>query len=108
MSPDRFGRSDRALPDRHPSFDGHFPERPLLPGVVLLAEAIEALREAGVELPVPWRLGAVKFLAPCEPGDRLRVDWSVPASGRVTFEVVRLRGSEETPAAAGNVEAAAP
>ncbi|MHB8496002.1 MAG: AMP-binding protein [Casimicrobiaceae bacterium] len=59
------------IADDHPSFDGHFPGRPLLPGAVLLAEVLEAVL-ADPELaaavgPAP-RLGAAKFLAPIGPG----------------------------------------
>ncbi|MEO9163858.1 MAG: hypothetical protein ABI349_15925 [Casimicrobiaceae bacterium] len=55
----------------HPSFAGHFPGRALLPGVVLLAEVLEAVL-ADPELaaavgPAP-RLATAKFLAPVGPG----------------------------------------
>ncbi|MGZ5157937.1 MAG: 3-hydroxyacyl-ACP dehydratase FabZ family protein [Caldimonas sp.] len=60
----------------HPAFDGHFPGRPLLPGVVLLAEVLEAaalepsLAEAIGRSP---QLGVVKFLAPVLPGASLEI-----------------------------------
>jgi 3-hydroxyacyl-[acyl-carrier-protein] dehydratase len=34
------------IPAQHPAFDGHFPGAPLLPGVVLLDEILEAVRAA--------------------------------------------------------------
>lgn len=43
--------------------DGHFPGRPILPGVVLLDAAIAATGLAG-----PLRIEQVKFLQPCTPG----------------------------------------
>jgi acyl-CoA synthetase (AMP-forming)/AMP-acid ligase II/3-hydroxymyristoyl/3-hydroxydecanoyl-(acyl carrier protein) dehydratase len=59
------------IAEDHPSFAGHFPGRPLLPGAALLAEVLEAVL-ADPELaaavgPAP-RLGVAKFLAPVGPG----------------------------------------
>ncbi len=60
----------------HPAFDGHFPSQPVLPGVALLAEVLEAARAE------PWlscclgdapRLSVVKFLAAVRPGATLAI-----------------------------------
>jgi 3-hydroxymyristoyl/3-hydroxydecanoyl-(acyl carrier protein) dehydratase len=48
----------------HPSLPGHFPGRPVVPGVVLLDRVAAALERDGGRLA---RLGAVKFLAPLLP-----------------------------------------
>jgi 3-hydroxymyristoyl/3-hydroxydecanoyl-(acyl carrier protein) dehydratase len=75
----------------HPAFAGHFPGRPLLPGVALLAAVLEAaaaepsLAAAVGDAP---RLAWVKFLAPVGPETSLAVslrlgdaaiDWQVAA-----------------------------
>ena len=34
---------DRTIPSDHPSLPGHFPDRPIVPGVVILDEVVAAL-----------------------------------------------------------------
>lgn len=43
--------------------DGHFPGRPVIPGVVLLDAALTAFGLSG-----PVRIAQAKFLRPCAPG----------------------------------------
>ncbi len=81
------------VPADHPAFAGHFPGQPLLPGVSLLAEVLEAVcADAPARAwvgPQP-RLGAVKFLAPVRPGTDLTVRVEVPAdpaASALRFEV---------------------
>lgn len=82
----------RRLAANHPSLAGHFPGQPVYPGVVLLAEVLEAA--LGIEA-VARRLGAaprienVKFLSPIVPGSadiELLVRFSERAGG-VDFEL---------------------
>jgi 3-hydroxyacyl-[acyl-carrier-protein] dehydratase len=73
----------------HPAFQGHFPGNPLLPGVSLLAEVIEAIlgdaELAAMVGPRP-RIGIAKFLAPVLPGAVLGLHL-LRKEGRVHFEI---------------------
>jgi 3-hydroxymyristoyl/3-hydroxydecanoyl-(acyl carrier protein) dehydratase len=93
------------IPADHPSLPGHFPGRPIVPGVVLLDRVIEAVESSSGPLP-PLRLPQVKFLMPLLPGQTATVELS-GQSPRWRFRVLReadlLASGEivaETPVAA--------
>ena len=70
----------------HPAYPGHFPGRPILPGVVIVAEALAAIaRDTGFE-PHRWRLASAKFLRPVAPGTPLTLTHAAEAGG-MRFEV---------------------
>lgn len=73
-----------AIPADHPAYAGHFPGRPITPGVVLLDQAQLAIETAsGARLS---GLAMAKFLSPAGPGMPLRLDYEFGANG-VRFEI---------------------
>lgn len=78
------------VPAEHPSFEGHFPGAPLLPGVVLLDEMLHAIgtgEGAGAGGP-GWSIANAKFLHPVRPGETLTLEHEPPlANGSVRFTI---------------------
>ena len=72
-----------AVPADHPCLPGHFPGRPVVPGVVLLDLVMEAARAAG--LGEAARLPSAKFLRPVLPAEEVSLVMRRTPSGRVAF-----------------------
>ena len=66
----------------HPSLPGHFPGRPVVPGVLLLDEAMACAVPPGACLA---GFDAVKFLRPVLPGEDVQVLASPAAGERLSF-----------------------
>jgi len=72
------------VPATHPALPGHFPGRPIVPGVVLLDSVIVAARDAfarGAASGLP----RAKFLSPVLPEQEVSAELTLAASGRVAF-----------------------
>ena len=61
----------------HPAFPGHFPGRPIVPGVLLL-DGVQRTVEAACGRKLTG-IAAAKFLSPVLPGERLLVDYELTA-----------------------------
>ena len=80
-------RTALRIPRNHPAYTGHFPGHPVLPGVVLLEEAIAAIGTATQRAATDWKLDNAKFLLAVEPGMELELQHETLGSGAVRFEI---------------------
>lgn len=92
------------VPTDHPAFAGHFPGRPIVPGVVLLDRAILFAEHMLGCAAGPWQVGNAKFFSPVEPGEELVFTLETKASGAIAFNV---RAAERT-IASGSLTPPAP
>lgn len=94
------------VPADHPALPGHFPGRPVVPGVVVLDHVLAAIEQAqGTDLG-PLRLPQVKFVRPLLPGEtaRIELDALAPAAdGAPRWRFRVLCG--DAPVATGEVQA---
>ena len=86
----------------HPAFAGHFPGAPIVPGVVLLDEALHAI---GIALDADLsacQISTAKFLSPVRPGEPVQVQFEMLANGSIRFDVM----SDERKVATGTIRPA--
>jgi len=88
-----------AISARHPALPGHFPDHPIVPGVVILDRVCRVLmRDHGVRVRA---LPLAKFHAPLHPAEPFVIELAQAGAGRYGFRVVR----GDTLIAAGTMEA---
>jgi 3-hydroxymyristoyl/3-hydroxydecanoyl-(acyl carrier protein) dehydratase len=79
--------SPMEVPSDHPSYAGHFPQFPVLPGAVLLDEALKIMQSTwGIDL-AHWQIGSAKFLGSVHPGDALHLEHHAPQRGLIHFTI---------------------
>ena len=94
-----------AIAADHPAFDGHFPGRPIVPGVVLLDHSLRALAS---DVAGRWKIGNAKFLSFVAPGEPVHLDVDdAAANGSLRLSVVAGSGPSERVAMTGTVSPAA-
>lgn len=86
------------IPADHPAYAGHFPGRPILPGVVLLDAMLAHLASAQGEHG-SIQIKSAKFLSPVEPGEALTLEYEATGPAAYRFEIM----AGERCAASGSV-----
>lgn len=77
------------VPADHPALAGHFPGRPIVPGVVLLDEVAYAFAaRSSASLRITGFSG-IKFIAPLSPQQACVVTFTEKKPGQTAFEVRR-------------------
>src|SRR5450830_1021572 len=76
------------IPADHHAFAGHFPGTPIVPGVVLLDEAMHAIAIDTGLVATAWQISSVKFLSPLTPGELVILEHEQLANGTIKFEVL--------------------
>src|SRR5262244_10562 len=71
----------------HPALRGHFPGAPIVPGVLLLDEALCAV-QAAARSATRWRIGSAKFVKPVRPGETLTLEHEQLPNGSIGFSVL--------------------
>ncbi|WP_434514614.1 hypothetical protein AB6Q56_19120 [Dechloromonas sp. ARDL1] len=75
------------VPADHPAFPGHFPGRPIVPGVVLLDRAILFAEEMLGRPGLAWQIGNAKFFSPVAPEEALTFALVQKPSGAIALAV---------------------
>jgi 3-hydroxyacyl-[acyl-carrier-protein] dehydratase len=67
---------ERAFPPDHAAAQGHFPGNPIIPGALLLSEALRAIEGSLGKNLCPYRIRSAKFIRPVRPGERVSIDFA--------------------------------
>lgn len=75
---------NRVIGNDHPALAGHFPDNPIVPGVLILEEVVLAAEQ--------WRgrvrlksVASVKFSAPLRPGNEFSIELNEQGESQITF-----------------------
>jgi 3-hydroxyacyl-[acyl-carrier-protein] dehydratase len=74
----------------HRATDGHFVGHPIIPGVVILADVLQAIRAEINVSEGGYRLRAAKFLHPVRPGDDVAIALKPALNSDATATVVHF------------------
>jgi 3-hydroxymyristoyl/3-hydroxydecanoyl-(acyl carrier protein) dehydratase len=69
----------------HAAARGHFPGNPIIPGALLLSEAVRAIEMSLGKSLCPYQIRSAKFIRPVRPGERVSIDFSQRDEKRISF-----------------------
>lgn len=75
------------IPRTHPALAGHFPGRPVIPGVVIIDEVITAISDMKGRSVNIKSISFIKFLNPVGPDEEFEISLTEKDSGKVDFSV---------------------
>jgi 3-hydroxymyristoyl/3-hydroxydecanoyl-(acyl carrier protein) dehydratase len=67
----------------HPALCGHFPHSPIVPGALLLDQALHSIDASARQ----WRIASVKFHRIVRPDEALQLAWQASGSGQLRVEI---------------------
>jgi 3-hydroxymyristoyl/3-hydroxydecanoyl-(acyl carrier protein) dehydratase len=76
---------ERDFPPDHAAAQGHFPGNPIIPGALLLSEALRAIETSLGKNLCPYQIRSAKFIRPVRPGERVSIDFSERDEKRISF-----------------------
>jgi 3-hydroxymyristoyl/3-hydroxydecanoyl-(acyl carrier protein) dehydratase len=84
------------VPREHPSLPGHFPGRPIVPGVVLLNLVLEAIRAELTAAVTLQSIVSAKFLRACEAEQRIDMHIKLDPSDAANQLKARFTASHDS------------
>ncbi|MFN4005237.1 MAG: 3-hydroxyacyl-ACP dehydratase [Hylemonella sp.] len=82
-------RHSLQLPAQHPSYAGHFPGQPIVPGVLLLEAIVQAAEQLGIAGGAALEIPVCKFSASLLPGATVELTLTPGPGGSVAFAVTQ-------------------
>ena len=70
----------------HPCGAGHFPGNPIIPGALLLDEALACIAADLSIHDAVWHVKSAKFPQPARPGDEIFAKYTLSSDGEIRFE----------------------
>jgi 3-hydroxymyristoyl/3-hydroxydecanoyl-(acyl carrier protein) dehydratase len=71
------------IPPEHPALAGHFPAMPVVPGALLLDEALHSIDPSARG----WHIANVKFHRAVRPDEAMQLEWHHERSGALRVEI---------------------
>jgi len=75
---------EQTITSDHPALPGHFPGNPVVPGVVILDQVLQALRRWQFDAIAP-RVQDAKFVSPLLPDETMQIAFTLKGEQSVAF-----------------------